>query len=87
MGIDVLEVISLLLALAIPATIIFFCARAIKRHWVDKKWIGSGSQFVGRSVYSQWVDKDKERAIEEVTFLEEEMREENYQSGSDDPNK
>jgi hypothetical protein len=87
MGIDVLEAISLLLVLLIPTIIFFFCARSIKRHWVDKNWIGSGSQFVGRSVYSQWVDKDKEKAIEEIRFLDEEMREENHQSGPDDPDR
>ena len=69
---------SLILAFGIMAAIFFFCGRAVWRHWVKKKWISAESQFVGRNVYSQFVDGDKKKAMEEVAFIEEEDREQDF---------
>ncbi len=53
-----------------------FCAVVIKRYWIDKKSITSGSQFVGEEIYMQWQNKDKKRAIEQVIYQKEEEEEE-----------
>jgi hypothetical protein len=70
--------LSLAVAFLLLATIFALCGRAVWRHWVRKKWMSAGSQFMGRGVYSQFVNKDKDRAMEEVIFLEEEKREQDF---------
>lgn len=52
------------------------CAYVIKRCWIDRKWFGSGSQFIGRHVYTQFQNADKRQAVEHIIFVEEDEREE-----------
>ncbi len=67
---------SFILIISVLALFFTFCAVVIKRYWIDKKSITSGSQFVGEEIYMQWQNKDKKRAIEQVIYQKEEEEEE-----------
>jgi hypothetical protein len=70
------DIISLVVAGLVLLLIFGFCAFVIKRYWIDKKQITSGSQFVGQNVYMQFQNEDKKQAMEEVLYQKEDEREE-----------
>lgn len=70
------DIISLVVAGLVFLLIFGFCAFVIKRYWIDKKQITSGSQFVGQNVYMQFQNEDKKQAMEEVLYQKEDEREE-----------
>ena len=51
------------------------CAWVIKRHFVDRRWLGAGSRFIGRNVYTQWQNADEQERIEYVQYVKEDERE------------
>jgi len=70
------DIISLGMVGLVLLLIFGLCALVIKRYWIDKKQITSGSQFVGQNVYMQFQNKDKKQAVEEVLYQKEDEREE-----------
>lgn len=74
MSID--NLFSFILIISLLALFFAFCTIVIKRYWIDKKSITSGSQFVGEEISIQWQNKDKKRAMEHVIYQKEEEEEE-----------
>ncbi|HEX9916556.1 MAG TPA: hypothetical protein VGB16_02365 [candidate division Zixibacteria bacterium] len=70
------DIISLVAAGLFLLLIFGFCAFVIKRYWIDKKQITSGSQFVSQNVYMQFQNEDKKQAMEQVLYQKEDEREE-----------
>ncbi len=70
------DIISLVVAGLVVLLILGFCAFVIKRYWIDKRQITSGSQFVGQNIYMQFQNENKKQAMEEVLYQKEDEREE-----------
>ncbi|UCE07314.1 MAG: hypothetical protein JSW07_04585 [bacterium] len=70
------NLISFILVVALLALFFTFCAIVIKRYWIDKKSVTSGSQFVGEEILKQWQNRDKKRAMEHVIYQKEDEEEE-----------
>jgi hypothetical protein len=56
----------------------------IKRFFIDKKYFG-GSQFVGRQIYEEFQNADRRESIEQVIYMEEEERQQDFTAGKDNP--
>ena len=63
---------SLLLLIFIGSFIV------VKRHWINKKWINAGSQFVGRNIYMQFQNVDKKQAIEHIQYQEDDEKDQAF---------
>ncbi len=72
------DLVGFLIISLIILLIFAFCAIVIKRHWIDKRWINSESQFVGRNIYMQFQNADKKRAIEHVIFKKEDEKNQDF---------
>lgn len=79
------DIISLILVASILIALITFCAVVIKRYWIDKKSVTTGSQFVGEYLMMQYQNKDKKKAMQDVLYQKEE--EEEQDDEKDDVNK
>ena len=66
----------------IVAGMILFCAIIIKRYLIDKKYPSAGRQNVGAAILADYMSKDKQKAIQEVHYSQEE--EENEADEGDD---
>jgi len=71
------DAISLVVIGLVILLIFGFCALVIKRYWIDKNQITSGSQFVGQNIYMQFQNENKKQAMEQVLYQKEDEREEN----------
>ena len=62
----------------------------IKRFWIDKKSVSLNTQFMADKMLSDWMTKDKRRAVELVRHIKEEKQEEDekgegkYNGNTDD---
>ena len=66
--------------------IIFILAGwVIKKRFIDKSMFGTGAQFLGRQVYNDFQNVDKKAAVEHVIYVEEDEREEAFDSEDFDP--
>lgn len=72
------EYASFAIFILIYLVIFVFCAIKIKRRLFDNKQIGSGFQSAGRSIFSQYQNAEKQEAVEEIIFEEEEGRDEAF---------
>jgi len=69
------NLVSLIFVALLLFLLFTFCGIVIKRYWIDKKSVTSGSQFVGENIYMQWQNKDKKRAMEHVIYKKEDEEE------------
>ena len=72
------EHISFLIAGAILLIIFILAGWVIKRRFIDKSMFGTGAQFFGRQIYSDFQNVDKKAAVEHVIYVEEDEREEAF---------
>jgi hypothetical protein len=73
---DLAEYASFVIFILIYLVIFIFCAIKIKRRLFDNKQIGSGFHSVGRSIFTQYQNAERQEAVEEIIFEEEEGRDE-----------
>ncbi len=73
---DLADYVSFAIFILIYLVIFVFCAVKIKRRLFDNKQISSGFHSVGRSIYTQYQNADRQEAVEEIIFEEEEGRDE-----------
>lgn len=70
------DIAGIITAISILLLLFIFCAVIIKRYWIDKKSVTSGSQFIGQEIQKQWQNIDKKKAIEHVIYQKEGEEEE-----------
>jgi len=71
-----LDSLSLITMATLLGGVFAFCGWVIKRHFIDRRWLGEGSRFIGRNVYSQRQNGDEQDRIEHIVYMEEEERDE-----------
>jgi len=79
------EHISFIFAGGILFIIFFLAGWVIKRRFIDKSMFGTGAQFFGRQIYNDFQNADKKSAVEHVIYVEEDDREEAFDSKDFDP--
>jgi hypothetical protein len=79
------ESFSFILAGALLLLIFGLAGWVIKKRFIDKSMFGTGAQFFGRQVYNDFQNVDKKAATEHVIYVEEDEREEAFDSEDFDP--
>jgi len=71
-----MKTLSLVIVAGSLLIVFAVCAWVIKRHFIDRRWLGGGSRFIGRNVYTQWQNADEQERIEYVLYVKEDERDE-----------
>ena len=73
-----MDLISLITAGALILLIFSLCFWVIKRRFIDKRYFGSGTQFVSRHVYTQYESEGTRKAVDHIHYMEEDERDEDH---------
>ena len=79
------EYFSFIIAGIVLLLIFVLAGWVIKKRFIDKSMFGTGAQFFGRQIYSDFQNADKKAATEHVIYVEENEREDAFDSEDFDP--
>ena len=65
-----MDLLSLIIAGGLILLIFSLCFWVIKRRFIDKRYFGSGTQFVSRHVYTQYESQETGKAIDHIHYME-----------------
>lgn len=75
---------SILIPASILVLILAICSVVIIKRWVYKKPMGAGSQYMGQNIYMQYQNAEKKHSVEQIMFIKEDERNDNFSADGRD---